>query len=118
MSKVHDALRGLEQRPAQGNALSSLVGALLEELAHEVPDDPKLETVRADITAASRSYESAKKKDLALRFYLAMRSLLHEYEQVSSGLRRAERRPPVLEPANPEAPHVPEGPPALPNGAA
>ena len=118
MSKVHDAMRGLEQKPALGSALSSLVGALLEELAHEVPDDPKLETVRADITAASRSYEAAKKKDLALRFYLAMRSLLHEYELVSASLRRAERRPPVLEPAAAEAPHVADGPPALPNGAA
>lgn len=119
MSKVHDAMRGLEQKnvaePASVATLSSLVGALLEELAHEVPDDPKLETVRADLEAASRSYESCKKKDLALRFYLATRSLLREYERVSADLRRAERRPPA--PA-PEAPHVAaEAPPALPNGA-
>ena len=119
MSKVHDAMRSLEHKPsaepASGAALSSLVGALLGELAGEVPDDPKLETVRADLMAASRTYESSKKKDLALRFYLATRSLLHEYELVSSNLRRAERRPPP----EPEAPHVaPEGPPALPNGGA
>ena len=120
MSKVHDAMRSLEQKPmaepAAGASLSSLVGALLEELAHEVPDDPKLETVRADLLAASRSYESAKKKDLALRFYLATRSLLHEYERVSVSLRKAERRPPVHEPEPPQV--TPEGPPALPNGAA
>jgi hypothetical protein len=122
MSKVHDAMRSLEQKPlaepAPGASLNSLVGALLEELAHEVPDDPKLETVRADLTAASRSYESYKKKDLALRFYLAMRSLLHEYEALSANLRRAERRVPVPEPAAAEAPRVPEGTPTLPNGGA
>jgi hypothetical protein len=120
MSKVHDAMRSLEHKPsaepASGAALSSLIGALLGELAIEVPDDPRMETVRADLFAASRSYESSKKKELALRFYLAMRTLLHEYEQVSANLRRAERRPP---PPEPEAPHaVPEGPPALPNGGA
>ena len=120
MSKVHDAMRSLEHKPsaepAPSASLSSLVGALLGELASEVPDDPKLETVRADLFAASRTYESSKKKELALRFYLATRSLLHEYEQVSANLRRAERRPP---PPEAEAPHaVPEAPPALPNGTA
>jgi hypothetical protein len=118
MSKVHDAMRSLEHKPsaepASGAALSSLIGALLGELAIEVPDD--LETVRADLFAASRSYESSKKKELALRFYLAMRTLLHEYEQVSANLRRAERRPPSPEPEPLHA--VPEGPPALPNGGA
>ena len=61
--------------------MSKLVGALIEELAHDVPDDPRLETVRADILAASKSYEAGKKKDLALRFYLAVRSLLQELER-------------------------------------
>jgi hypothetical protein len=119
MSKVHDAMRSLEQKPlaepAPHEAIRSLVGALLDELAREVPDDPKLETVRADLTAASRSYESYKKKDLALRFYLATRSLLHEYEALSATVRRAERRAPVQEPEHPEV--TPEPPPALPNGA-
>ena len=120
MSKVHDAMRNLEHKPsaepASSAALGSLVSALLGELACEVPDDPKLESVRADLMAASRTYESSKKKDLALRFYLAARSLLHEYEVVSANLRRAERRPLAPEPEPPQA--VPEGPPAVPNGAA
>jgi hypothetical protein len=119
MSKVHDAMRSLEQKPVAepaSGAASSLIGALLEELAQEVPDDPKLETVRADLVAASRCYESSKKKDLALRFYLATRSLLHEYERVSANLRKAERRPPVHEPEPPQI--TPEVPPAQPNGAA
>jgi len=38
--------------------------------------------VRADLLAASKVYESGKKKDLALRFYLAIRSLLHEVERL------------------------------------
>jgi hypothetical protein len=70
----------------------------------------KLESVRADLLAASRSYESCKKKDLALRFYLATRSLLREYELLNANLRRAERRAALPEPANQEVP------PALPNG--
>ena len=121
MSKVHEAMRNLEHKPtaepASATSLSSLVGALLGELAHEVPDDPKLESVRADLLAASRNYETCKKKDLALRFYLATRSMLHEYELLSASLRRAERRPPVPEPATPEVPQIPEGSPALPHGA-
>jgi hypothetical protein len=63
------------------NGMSKLVGALIEELAHDVPDDPRLETVRADLLAASKSYNEGKKKDLALRFYLAIRSLLQELER-------------------------------------
>jgi hypothetical protein len=116
MSKVHYAMCGLEQNtvaePASGSALSSLVGALLEELAAELPDDPKLETVRADLVAASRTYESCMKKDLALRFYLATRSLLREYELLNASLRRAERRA-----SPPEPDTTPEGPSAPPNGA-
>jgi hypothetical protein len=90
-------MRTLEHKsapePSSGSgALSNLVGALIGELAGEVPDDPKLETVRADLLAASHSYENGKKKDLALRFYLAMRSLLHEYELLHERLRKTEKR--------------------------
>jgi hypothetical protein len=69
------------QEHGDPNTMSKLVGALIEELAHDVPDDPRLETVRADLLAASRCYEAGTKKDLALRFYLAVRSLLQELER-------------------------------------
>jgi len=119
MSKVHDAMRHLETKSATeaspAPTLSNLVGALIEELAHELPDDPKLETVRADLLAASRSYDTCKKKDLALRFYLATRSLLREYELVNDRLRKAERKVQVPEletpPVTPEETHpAPNGP--------
>jgi len=104
MSKVHDAMRNLEQKSAPENgssvAMGNLVGALIEELADELPDDPKLETVRADMLAASRSYETGKKKDLALRFYLAMRSLVREYELVQERLKRAEKKIQTAETGN------------------
>ena len=80
MSRVHTAMRRLEQRNVQETGpeagLSNLVGALLEELADEVPEQACLETVRADLLAASGSYEAGDKKELAIRFYLAIRSLL------------------------------------------
>jgi len=99
MSRVHDAMRRLENRPSSGKApdtaLSNLVGALLEELADEVPDDPRLETVRADLLAAAGSYQSGDKKDLAMRFYLATRSLLREYEDLEA------RNKPAQPAANP-----------------
>jgi hypothetical protein len=60
------------------DAMSKLVGALLVELAYDVPDKPGFESVRADLLAASAVYESGEKKDLVLRFYLAIRSLFHE----------------------------------------
>ena len=113
MSKIHDAMRSLEHKsvpetsPAPG--LSNLVGALIEELAHEVPDDPTLETVKADLLAASRSYESGKKKDLALRFYLATRSLLREYSVLQDRVRKAERKNQAPEPGHAE------GSPIIPN---
>jgi hypothetical protein len=72
------------QEHGDRNGMSKLVGALIEELAHDVPDDPRLETVRADLLAASKSYEAGKKKDLALRFYLAVRSLLGELERAQA----------------------------------
>ena len=70
--------------PEQGtnDTMSKLVGALILELADDVPDMPGLETVRADLFAAAKVYETGKKKDLALRFYLAIRSLFHELERL------------------------------------
>ena len=88
MSRVHNAMRGLEYRGAvapekePSPTLNNLVGALLEELADEIPDDLKLESVKTDLVAASRSYEKSKKKDLALRFYLAVRALMQEIEHL------------------------------------
>ena len=94
MSRVHDAVRRLEhiRQPgsSSGGALSNLVGALIDELVDEVPDEAYLETVRADLQAASRSYETGKKEDIALRFYLATRALLHEHALLQDRLRKAE----------------------------
>ena len=94
MSRVHTAMRRLEQRNVQETGpeagLSNLVGALLEELADEVPEQACLETVRADLLAASGSYEAGDKKELAIRFYLAIRSLLREHALVQERLRQAE----------------------------
>ena len=69
--------------------MSKLVGALLLELSEDVPDKPGYESVRADLIAASKVYEYGKKKDLTLRFYLAMRTLLHELERRKWVTRRA-----------------------------
>ncbi len=94
MSRVHDAMRRLENKPSStktpDTALSNLVGALLEELADEVPDDPRLETVRVDLLAAASPYQTGDKKDLAMRFYLAMRSLLREYEDLEASTKPAQ----------------------------
>lgn len=94
MSRVHDAVRRLEHTRASeassGGALSNLVGALIEELADEVPDDAYLETVRADLQAAARSYETGRKEDIALRFYLATRALLHEHAILQDRLRKSD----------------------------
>ena len=38
--------------------------------------------MKADLLAASHAYEYAQKKDLALRFYLAFRSLLHLQDRI------------------------------------
>lgn len=61
--------------------MGKLVGELLRELAEDVPDKPGFESVRADLLTASKVYEYGKKKDLALRFYLAIRSLFHALER-------------------------------------
>jgi hypothetical protein len=98
MSKVHVAMRSLERMEhkdmenSSSNASSHLVGALLAELADEVGDDPRLEAVRMDLIAASRCFDDGKKKDLALRFYLAFRSLLRENEALQGRLRKAEKK--------------------------
>jgi hypothetical protein len=76
------------------DAMSKLVGALLVELLYEVPDQPGFESVRADLLAAKTVYELGDKKDLVLRFYLAIRSLLHEIkrlERMEAGRRRDAR---------------------------
>jgi hypothetical protein len=101
-------MRGLEYRSAAAAAperepsstLNNLVGALLEELADEISDDLKLDSVRTDLVAASRSYENCKKKDLALRFYLATRSLLREYELLHDRWKHAEKKNQALEAGN------------------
>ena len=99
-------MRGLEYRNTAAPerepsaTLNNLVGALLEELADEVSDDLKLESVKTDLVAASRSYENSKKKDLALRFYLATRSLLREYELLHDRLKHAEKKNQALEAGN------------------
>lgn len=107
MSRVHDAMRRLENKPAAAkasdSALNNLVGALLEELADEVPDDPRLETIRADLLAAASSYQTGDKKDLAMRFYLATRSLLREYEDLEA------RTKPATQPAANPAPEFTQG---------
>ena len=107
MSRVHSAMRGLEYRNTSvpekepSATVNNLVGALLEELADEISDDFKLESVKTDLVVASRSYENSKKKDLALRFYLATRSLLREYELLHDRLKQAEKKNQALEAGNP-----------------
>jgi hypothetical protein len=104
MSRVHDAMRHLEKvehkEPPENNrdvAFSNLVGALLGELAEEVSNDAQLEAVKADLLAASLCYEAARKRDLALRFYLAIRSLLRAHDALRERLRKAEKKLHALE---------------------
>jgi hypothetical protein len=87
MSQTYEVLRRIAKKGSSESesAMGNLMGALIEELAKDVPDDPGLETVRADILTASRSYETSDKRDLALRFYLAVRSLLSEVERLQQG---------------------------------
>jgi hypothetical protein len=80
MSKLVSALTQAQTGiPKEGadDTMSKLVGALLLELVDDVPDKPGFESLRADLLAACQVYDDGKKKDLALRFYLAIRSLLH-----------------------------------------
>jgi hypothetical protein len=113
MGKTQDATRSerMEQKDVEngsGKGMSHLVGALLEELADEMGDDPRLEIVRADLVSASRCYEHGKKKDLALRFYLAFRSLLREHEALQERLKKAEKKVHAIETATGENSSVPE----------
>jgi len=73
-----------QSREEEGsNSVSaSPVGALIEDLAHEVPDDPYFETIRTDLLSASRSDKTGQEKDLILRLYLAIRSLLREHARL------------------------------------
>lgn len=68
------------------NAVGHLVAALVAELANELPDNVHLEGVRADLLAASRSYDQGKVQEFTLRFYLAFRSLLSEFGQAQQGV--------------------------------
>ncbi len=95
MGRVHDAMRSLAAQrivpeKSSGSAVTDLVGALIGELADEVPDDHGMEGVKADLLTISRSYEVDKKKDLSLRFYLAIRSLLRENELLRERLKKSE----------------------------
>jgi len=73
-----------------GAGMNNMIGALIEGLADEAPNDPYLETVGIDLLAASRSYATGKKEDLVLSFYLAIRSLLREYAFLQERLKKTE----------------------------
>ncbi|HXW16468.1 MAG TPA: hypothetical protein VEN79_18305 [Terriglobia bacterium] len=68
----------------------NLAGSLIGELAHEMPDNTGLESVRTDLLAAARSFERSRKNDLAFRLYLTIRALLREYEVLQDRLTKAE----------------------------
>jgi hypothetical protein len=91
----HNCFNSHEQNPEgkrPGSASSSPLGALIEDLAHEVPDDPYFETVRTDLLSASRSDKVGQEKDLTLRLFLAIRSLLREHALLKERLRRVLER--------------------------
>ncbi len=95
MGRVHDAMRSLAAQrnvpeKSSGSAVTSLVGALIGELVDEVSDDSSMEGVKADLLAVSRSYEIDQKKELSLRFYLAIRGLLRENDLLRERLRKSE----------------------------
>ncbi len=62
--------------------VSTLVRALLVELANEVP--PRIQAVRSDLLIASKVSASRQDDDLLLRFYLIVRTLLQELRLESS----------------------------------
>jgi hypothetical protein len=68
------ALSAMPQVKAPATGVSGLVGALIEELADDLPDDLFFETVRADLLGANRARDA----DKTLRFYLLIRWLLRE----------------------------------------
>jgi hypothetical protein len=69
-----------------GMAMSGLVGALIEELAYDLPDDLFFETVRTDLLRANR----ARNADKTLRFYLLIKWLLRERILLQRRLNRAQ----------------------------
>jgi hypothetical protein len=105
-------MRSLEHKGVveknSGSTLGNLVGALIGELADEVPDDPNLEAVRADVLAAGRAFEGDDKKDMSLRFYLAIRSLLRENDLLRERLKKSERERRDMQAPADEPPPIPE----------
>jgi hypothetical protein len=89
----HNCLESHQESPEgkRLRAASSPVGALIEDLAYELPDDPYFETVRTDLLSASRSDGEGQEKDLMLRLYLAFRSLLREHAILRKRLRDSPR---------------------------
>jgi hypothetical protein len=71
---------------AAENNMSKLMGALIAELATQVPTDSRLEIVRSDLLAASTLYQSGKRDELTLRFYLVITFLLRELQQLNQRL--------------------------------
>src|ERR1700677_455413 len=67
--------------------MSNLMGALIAELASQVPVDSRLEIVRSDLLAASKAasnlYAPGKRDELTMRFYLVITFLLRELQQMS-----------------------------------
>jgi len=68
---------------ASESNMSKLMGALIAELASQVPTDSRLEIVKSDLLAASTLYDSGKRDELTLRFYLVITFLLRELQQLN-----------------------------------
>ena len=80
------ALSAMPQVKTPGTAMSGLVGALIEELADDLPDDLFFETVRTDLLRANRARDA----DKTLRFYLLIKWLLRERILLQRRLNRAQ----------------------------
>jgi hypothetical protein len=110
MSRVHDAMRRIARKSVSdltfGSPRRNLVGALIEELADEIPDDAGLEMVKADLLGVVQTAEASGDNETPLRFYLAMRALLREYAALQDRLKKfdaVEVKPPSQEPPEAEA---------------
>jgi len=57
---------------------STLIQALLAELAHEIPEGLRIELARADLLIVSKMPVSERSDELLLRLYLIVRTLLRE----------------------------------------
>jgi hypothetical protein len=68
------ALSAMPQVKPPGTAVNGLIGALIEELADNLPDDLSFETVRAELLGANRARDA----DKTLRFYLLIKRLLRD----------------------------------------